>query len=273
MKKYFSILLASACFLILQCSEEDPVIPGKVQKYPDSLGTEWEYSTVMIMQIYDTSAQIIQTDTLIFENTIVKIVKKNDTVGVYQNLILFESYEESTPENKGKHWYSNSETDMSGIAYSNAGASRSLTPKISNGRYLTFEEFKLLINSPEQRMISASPEFISDSIYYYGIPRKALEYPLAVNHRWVELQSPWHRERYVARTTSLQFNGQLINCYEIKVDWPDFQIDFNDYINLQIGLLRREIIADSVLFSDPINPDSGSFGKISEYSVLLRKSN
>jgi hypothetical protein len=270
MKKIIIASLLVSFILLISCSEDNPTTSGNIKKYPDSLGTEWEYGTIMIFEFYDSTAQIIETDTLDVSNTIVKIIKTNDSLGVYKELTLFESYDVSSPENKGKHWYSNTDSDLSAIAYSNAGSARFLVPKITNRRYLTFEELKSIINSPDQNLISAKSESISDTILFYDVPRKALAYPLAVNQHWVELETPWYRERYVERSITLNFNGRTVKCYEIKVNWPDFKIEINDYVNLNIGLLRRDIIADSVLFTDPSSPDSGRFGRYYESSNLVR---
>jgi len=270
MKKIIVISILFVFCHLISCSEDNPTNSSVSKKYPNSVGSEWEYGTIMIFEFYDSTAQIIETDTIDLSNTIVKIVKTNDSLGVYKELTLFESYDVSSPEYKGKHWYSNTDTDLSAIAYSNAGSARFIVPKITSRKYLTFNELKSIINSPDQNLFSAKSESVSDTILFYDVPRKALAYPLAVNQHWVELETPWYRERYIERSVTLNFNGRVIKCYEIKVNWPDFKIEINDYVNLNIGLLRRDIISDSVLFTDPSSPDSGRFGRYYESSNLVR---
>lgn len=256
--------------LTFNCSEDNPIIPTKHLRYPDSLGIQWEYNTTMVIEHYDTLGNIISTETLDFGNTVVKIIKINDTLGLYNNLIKFETYDLSTPANMSYHWYSNTDTAFIAVAYLNAGSSQLVYPKINVNRYLTFEELKDLINSPEQNFFSLSSEIISDSIIYEP-HRKVIAYPLAINKRWVELIQPWYRERFVDKIVNVNFNGQFVSCYGIKVDWPGFNnIEFNDFVSLTHGLVKREILADSILFTDPVNPDSGGFGKVSTYSNLVR---
>jgi len=269
----YILFFSLALFIVFNsCNESeqgiDPPLGGT--KYPTKLNTRWEYNTTTTIEYYDTTGQISGTETLDYGNTVVKIIKINDTLGLYNNLIKFETYDLSTPANIGYHWYSNTDTAFIAVAYLNAGPSQWVIPKINVNRYLTFEELKDLINSPEQNFFSLSSEIISDSIIYETY-RKVLAYPLAIKKRWVELIQPWYRERFVDKIVNVNFNGQFVSCYGIKVDWPGFKnIELNDFVSLTHGLVRREILADSITITDPVHPDSGLFGRISSYSNLVR---
>jgi len=270
--KYTFFFSLAILIIFNSCNESeqgiDPPLGGT--KYPTKLNTRWEYNTTTTIEYYDSTGHISGTETLDYGNTVVKIIKINDTLGLYNNLVKFETYDLSTPANIGYYWYSNTDTAFTAVAYLNAGPSQWVIPKINVNRYLTFEELKDLINSPEQNSLSNPSLIISDSIIY-ETHRKVLAYPLAINKRWVELISPFFRERYVDKIVNVNFNGQPINCYEIKVDWSGFnKIEINDFVSLTHGLVRREILADSITITDPVHPDSGLFGRISSYSNLVR---
>ncbi len=272
--KFFNFLFLLLLISYGGCNELGPGFgiksPGNT--YPTNLYSEWEYNTKYTIQYYDSIGNIIDTETIELGNSVVRVTKTSDTVGTYKNLIKFESYDVSTPWNKGYNWYSNNESEFLIIAYLNAGSAQSITPKVGHKKYLTHDEFKSLINFSEHSYLALPTDESSDSILYFDPPRRVLAYPLSVNRRWIELINPWYRERYVDKNETLEFNGQPVNCFKIKIDWNEFRnIEFNDYISLELGLIKREIISDSVLFiSDPNYPDSGIFGRIYQVSDLIR---
>lgn len=270
MKKIIFVLFFVSIFFYISCSEDDSTNPTTLKKYPTELGNEWEYNTKMTIEYYDTSGNIIDQETLDLGNTIVKIIKENDTLGIYKNLVKFECYDLQTQNYKNYNWYSNSDSGLTIIAYSNAGSSQWVWPKINSQRYITIKELLSIIKSPDLDIFTFSTSNTMDSIYYYEIPRQVLAYPLTINKRWVELVYPWYRERYVARIFQEIFQGQALRCYVIKVYWSDYDIEINDYISLEKGLIKREILADSIIISDPISPDSGGFGRFSSYSNLVK---
>ena len=256
------------CFII-GCSDDDPTNTTALKKYPTQLGNEWEYNTTMTLEYYDTLGNIIDTDNIDLGNTIAKIIATNDTLSQYQNLLKYECYDVQTPNYKNYNWYSNSDSALKIIAYSGPGSSQWVIPKINDRRYFTLEELLSIIKSPVPNFFTGSTPNQMDSIQYYEIPRVALVYPLTINKRWVELVYPWYRERYVDKIVTKFFHGQATKCYIIKVDWSDFDIEINDYISLDKGLIEREILADSIIITTPTNPDSGGFGRYSSYSNLV----
>jgi hypothetical protein len=242
-----------------------------IAKYPASLNSEWEYISISTIDYYDSTGKIERTVTVDSSNTIIRVLKTNDSLGIFKNLILFECYNLSTPFNRSRHWYSNSDTGFISIAYSNIGAANTVIPKFSYGkRYLTLEELKSIINAPEQNFLSLPSEVYSDSIQYYEIPRKVLVYPLEIGKRWVELVLPWYRERYVDKILKLSLQGESVSCYEVKTDWLGYRTEFNDFVSLNKGLIKREVISDSVIVVTQENPEGIGFGKISEFINLVR---
>ncbi|HSP88885.1 MAG TPA: hypothetical protein VLN45_12180 [Ignavibacteriaceae bacterium] len=271
MKNIFFSLSILMSVLISGCKDlgQGVDIPPNQNKYPANLNMEWEYVTTRIIEYYDTLGNISNTDTTLLGNTIIKVIGINDTLATLSNLIKFESYDISTPENKNYCWYSNSDTGFIAIAYLNPGSTQFVLPKTKEKPYLTFDELSAIINSTEQNLFPLTSKVFSDSVQYYEIPRKVLAYPLSINKRWIELILPFYRERYVDGMVNINFNGQSINCYKVKVDW-EYKIELNDFINLNDGLVKREIVADSIMFTSEINPDSGGFGNIIDISNLVR---
>jgi hypothetical protein len=270
MKKIIWLVFLISLFLVFGCSEDNPTNPSETGKYPTELNMQWEYSSTMIIEYYNSIGYIADKETLDLGNTIVRIININDSLDAYYELVKFESYDLLTSDQKKSDWYSNSDSGLTLIAYSNAGATQPVIPKIQGKRYITFNELISIIESPEHGIFSFSTSSPTDSIYYYEIPRRALAYPLTVNKRWVELVYLWYRERYVEKIVQGFFQGEATKCYVVKVNWPGFDIAFNDYISLDKGLMKREILADSIIITDPSNPDSGGFGRISNYSNLVR---
>jgi len=272
MKKIIFVFVLVFFTFLVSCNEDEPINTTTLKKYPTKANMEWEYTTATILDYYDTLGHIINTETFDYGNTIVKIIDTDVSLGIYSNLIKFECYDVQTSNSKSYNWYSNSDTAFKLIAYSNAGSSQLVYPKVRNRRYLTLEELHLMIKLTNPVI----PAFLNlnpvDSILYYEIPRQVLAYPLSLNKRWVELEYPWYRERYVSKVVQVMFQGQALRCFVIKVDWPDFDIEINDYISLDKGLIEREILADSIIITEPISPDSGRFGRISTNSNLVRLS-
>ena len=269
MKKIFISILFVFCLLI-SCGDDNPTNNSGVEKYPTKLNMEWEYNTNTVIEYYDTLGNIIDSDNLDIGNTIAKIINTKETLNSYKNLVKFECYDVQTLNNKNYDWYANSDSGLFLVAYSNAGSTQWVIPKINSSRYLTIDELFSIIKSPAPDFLTSSTSNPMDSIIYYTIPRQALAYPLTINKSWIELVYPWYRERYVEKIVTEFFQGQPVKCYIIKVNWSGYDIEINDYISLEKGLIKREILADSVIITTPANPESGGFGRISSYSNLVR---
>ena len=176
----------------------------------------------------------------------------------------------SDTEYKNYDWYANSDSGLFLVAYSNASSTQWIIPKINSPDILQLMNYFYLSNLLLLIFLQPQSSNPMDSIIYYNVPRQSLAYPLTINKSWVELVNPWYRERYVEKIVTEFFQGQPVKCCIIKVNWPGYDIEINDYISLEKGLIKREILADSVIITTPANPDSGGFGRISSYSNLVR---
>lgn len=271
MSKIFS--LVSILFFLVSCEQNIFEGENTTTKYPDNIGHEWEYNTVWKLEYYDTTGQIVSATTEQTENTIIRIVKDRDVISSYNNLILFESYDLSSTHNVNKIWYLNADSGLFAIAYSNPGASQPVLPKQG---ILTSQQFKNLIKTVGKYPGYFDPfnplNQLADSIQYYIPPRKVLMYPLKIGSQWIELTEPFYRERFINRQQIINTNRKDYLCYKIesKWDWVP-NLKFTDYIDLNAGLVMREIVADSVGSVLPGSPDIVGYFKSTSISMLVRE--
>jgi hypothetical protein len=64
--------------------------------------------------------------------------------------------------------------------------------------------------------------------------------------------------------------GKQFPCYEVKVNWPNYRTEFNDYVSLDAGLIKREIISDSVMIGNEYGDPLG-YMKAHTTSTLIRR--
>jgi hypothetical protein len=269
MKKIMIFSLLIFFSLLISCSQDNPTTSGNIKKYPDSLGTEWEYHTTFYLVYYDTSGNITGKDTLDIGNTIAKVEKTNDTLGSYTDLTLFTSFDVATPQNIGKYWYRNIDRGLYSVAYTSAGSSQPILPK---GKVADFIESLI-----KQIKISVTPlspgiqfGIRSDSLYFNDPPRKVLKYPLIVGSNWVEMTTPFHREKFVNKQENITTPIGTYKTYVVESIMTDFtNITYIDYINLDIGLLLREVTVDSMILLGQ-NLDTLGFSDFRSISELVR---
>jgi hypothetical protein len=265
---FFIILLG---IYLTGCKDSGTQVQGSVPiTYPASLNNEWEYQTITAISYYNHTGGIDSTSYENSDNSIIRVIKTDDSLKSYKRLIKFESYEKLSSSDITYSWYQNSDTSFISIAYFNPSDSKIEPKKNLNNHYLTLAEFKKInyLILPEFGMPDKT---LSDSIQYYDIPRKVLTYPLSIGATWVELYTPYYREKYVNNYVQTNALNQQFGCYEIKVRWPGWRTELNDYISLNSGLIKRELIADSLQITGEGNPFGNGFAKIHTTSTLIRK--
>lgn len=271
-KLFFSLPIL---FLLIGCekvvnSGNFPTYP----KYPTKLNNEWEYNTIFSFEYYDSTGNIDSSSIIDLGNTICKITNVNDTIGNFSKLVLFEEYDVATLDNIHKTWYVNADSGLYAVAYSNPGASQIIIPK-QNLKDLEF--FKQLVKS-----VGLSPNFnfnsdysnqLIDSIQYYTHPRRVLAYPVKIGSQWIELVEPFYRMRFIRKQEIININGTDYNCFKVESHWTwdwNWGLIFNDYIDLRTGLIKREIISDSLEIISPNSPYPEGYLKITSVSELVR---
>jgi len=239
--------------------------------YPTGLNNEWEYQTVTAISYYNKSGGIDSATYDNSDNSIIRVIKTDDSLKNYKGLVKFASYEKLSSNNITYSWYQNSDTSFLSIAYLNPSGGTIEPKRNLNNHYLTVAEFKKInyLILPE---IGIPEKTLLDSIQYYDTPRKVLAYPLSVGHTWVELYTPFYRERYINNYVAVSAINQQFDCYEVKINWSgyNYNTEFNDYVSLSSGLIKREIISDSVMFINEYGDITG-FGKFHTTSTLVRK--
>jgi hypothetical protein len=248
--------------------------PENNLRYPDKLNRMWEYYTIFQIEYYDSTGSIFKTDTLFTASSFVKVISISDSLGDYKDLTVFESYGINS-EVKGTTWYLNSDNSFSVIAYYNPAFTQWVLPKSSGTkRRYTLEEIKTIFRTSGLNKLIYFNTINSDSIQYHNPPRKVLEYPLYIGKSWTEISNQdFVRQRYVSSIENIIYNGMPVQCYLIKINWPQFNdIQINDFISLNMGLIKREIFVDSLVITSIENPDSIGLARVSEFSNLVRMS-
>jgi hypothetical protein len=172
LKRIIPFFLAIAS--LLGCEDKNREVFEKIQAYPVSLGNEWRYSSVSILNIYESSVsnKIIDADTVIrFTN--VKIEKDtvlNDTMSVLQ----FSSRNDGKTTIRKQYYFVDS-LGLKVYAYSNGG-SHDFAKKDTK----SIEKAELFS--------SAFPDpFLTSDIDFSVIepaPRLNLKYPLELYSKW-----------------------------------------------------------------------------------------
>jgi len=267
----FKTYLAFAFLSILLIScDKGTTNPDPISYYPIALNNEWEYSTIIGTEYYDTLGNIknIVTDTV--GNTLVRIESVSDTLTDFNKLIRFVAYQSGTFSGKSTTWYENKNDGLYAIAYKNAGATQMVIPKVISGkRYLSLDNLKQvgLFLDFNLRLNKAA----DDTVLYWHPARKALAYPLKVGSTWNELENPFYRDRIVESKENININWNNYSVYKIGSTWRDFNnVVFNDYVSTKYGLIYREFIADSTIGISQGGNEIG-FVKFTSYSKLIRK--
>lgn len=267
-------LLSILAILIILTACEESVNSGDIpnySKYPVELNKEWEYNTIIKFEYYDSTGHIDSTEIWDIGNTICKITNLSDSIGNFSNLVLFEEYDFATPQYVNKMWYLNADSGLYAIAYANPGNSQIIVPKMNfNSRTDLINFIKTIGLNPASYAGGGFNIALSDSIQYYTYPRKVFQYPIRLGERWVELIEPFYRERFIAKKENISINGVTYSCFKVESDW-NWDIIFNDYINLKSGLLMREIFSDSVAIINDNSPDPVGYYRLSSISKLVRE--
>lgn len=269
MKKLY--ILTALIFIFFGCEKLVNVgdIPSNA-KYPTDFGREWEYNNVWKFEFYDSLGHVDSTSIIDMGNTIVKVTKHNEVVGSYTDLIRFESYDLVTPQNIDKMWYSNADSGFYAVAYQNPGSAQTVLPKQNIKTLEDLKKIIKLIGILPATYERSNPSFqISDTIQFYSPVRKVISYPLYIGARWTELIQPFYRERFVNKQQIVNVNGKNYLCFKIESQW-DWDVEFTDYIDLNSGLVLREIVADSMAQITPGYPDPVGYFKLTTVSKLVR---
>jgi len=267
--RVFLLSVFVSSLLLWGCKENKTgiVIPENVEKYPTALNTEWEYETTTYIAKYDDNGNRGR-DSLAWpiSKSLVRITSMQDSVYSETNLIRF-NFGANSEYSSGIHWYRNNDHSFELIAYS--GHERERVTPIKKRNSLEFLKYFFNNLSPDGVIFSPN-----DSIYINK--RTVLEYPLTVGKSW-DIYGAFNFSitKTVVEKTQLFYNSSKVECFNIKSVYNSIGgIDEHDYISLELGLLRRETIIDSIEITTMENPNgTGEFIRYKSTSTLIRKSN
>jgi len=241
------LFILSLAFLF-SCDKYDRVNFAKIESYPTKTGTEWNYSSVSVLKIFESASleKVIDYDTLIF-NIKVKIEKDtllNDTMLVKQ----FSSKAEEADFTSMEYFFVDSE-GLKAYAYSNP----TLHVFVKKHSF-TYRKLNLLspgLYDPEPLTIEED-----DLHVYQPFPRLNLKLPLELNSKWtyVNTYAPMHLQidKEIIGQEVVKINNTSYNCY--KIQWIYIDNVFFDGIKIydwisNKGLIKRQAIYEPTLFS------------------------
>lgn len=272
MGKYqiFTFLLLVLILSFIACSERSGRFVDP-RHYPFEMPSEWEYNTTYVIENYDSSGNLSEPDTIITENTIVQIVSDNDSLGIYKNLYRLKSTDLSNPQFSENVWYLDADSGLYIVAYSFAGSSQPVLPKEKYNSEL--EVIRNVLCKLETKYFSLKITSANEDSIIYENPRKILKYPIYVGSNWQEMKTPFLIERTVKETRQIVLNIGIFNCMRINrtSNEPFWKhVTYDDYIDLNIGLILREMVVDSL--PRTIEPgDTIGYFKVNSISKLIRK--
>ncbi|HED07593.1 MAG TPA: hypothetical protein ENI57_05705 [Ignavibacteria bacterium] len=272
-KKFLIVLFLS--FLIISCNnstEPEPTINSPINNnfYPVALNHEWEYSTTDKIEYYDTLGNIKNTEVLNLGNTIVRIEALKDNLGnSYKNLIRFESFKVTQPNQKDKTWFEKKDDGLYIVAFQHVSTSQTTIRKINRGgKYMNMDVLKRINLFLDFNLYNKTR---NNLILIWGRTRKVLNYPIEVGNYWNDYNIPFYKNRSVETKEKININGNIYTVYKIGAFGDDIDFELNDYISIKYGLVMREVLADSVAILAPNSDDILGFAKMRRISKLVRR--
>lgn len=245
-KIYFVLLIGAV--ILSACSEKssNPIDPPH---YPVDMNSTLEYETRLFIQYYDSTGNLFDPETIFTDYALVQVLNSNDTLDNYTNLYSLISFEKNFPANNTRIWYLDSDSGFYAIAYSSTGTFHNVLPKQGGNTVVDYVKSKLQhIESPY--FVLKNNSAINDSIYLYEKPVKLFMYPIVVGSRWIEANEFIKIERVVSGYKRIDVAAGNFRCYEIKriINDPAFiNLSSVEYVDLNIGLIKRQIVADSMM--------------------------
>lgn len=265
------IFIWISIFTAVSCSEKSTNFID-THHYPFEKTSLLEYNSVLFIQFYDSTGNLnVPTDSFSV-NSIVQLLSDTASIGSYTNLYLLKSFEVDEPNRMFKSWYHDSDAGLYTVAYSTTGIVAGVLPKQQTNILpeLLSDKLKKLNMS---YFVLNNFENTEDSIYVLDEPRKILSYPLFSGSRWFEIIDPIQIERMVTDKKTIDVSAGTFTCYKISrvLKDPAFRnLSMFDYIDLNIGLVKRELVSDSMITVNEFGDTTGFF-KFSTISELVRK--
>lgn len=257
----FNSLFIFVFIFLISCTSNDP--DNNSSEYPLRIGNSWEYSTRTIQNIYDDSL-LIFSDTS-FSNSTVEVEGIEEVIPWYNAYVVHQTtLSDLFGSAEGYNYYHVSGDDLFLIAY--RGSSFLAMPKVSTNEVYSFNGYKFSNFNEFRNKLEFSSNILavnSDSLIIEEQFPLVYDYPLESHKQWTyrEFGFPtWRINKVVNMITSITVPAGTFDCYEIiwlydldnDSNW-DNDIIIVDYVG-DIGLVKREIRSNNVIFTDPENP-------------------
>ena len=250
------------------------------ETYPLAQGNTWNYQrSIKFTNIQPGSLTGRFIDTLITENITVRSLGNYKLLGLFDTILLTESFTDSfitNPRYIGRSYYANNADGLFLYGYSGTGLSM---PK-STGSFLQlnghlFRNIEELLGYLEMNRILSIPQRM-DSVYLEVPPKKVVEYPIQTGHLWI------YREAGDPFRIGKQFSGEDIITVEAgtflvyHLEWLyDLDNDgmWDEDIRIvdeyaAIGMVKRTITINDIKITDEYLNVLGSYTYL-EISELL----
>ena len=268
--KLRNLLLFGAILVLLGCKNA-PTGPGWIQDLSLGLNAEARYSWSVVEADSLSDTIVVATDTLQ-----TRVAAVDDIVGAYTGLIRMEAY--SVPHYIGttKVWYKQYPDSLVEVAYSTAGATSVVLPKMAGrssigSRILTrgngdYVRLPLLIRWILER------RGIEDTTIERTDKRIVYRYPLSVGASWTSFSDPFLQTREVEDYETVTAGDQTFWCARIRTRLPliDPDVEWFDYVSAG-GLVRRVVYYPAMQVTSSDNPDGpGQIVSITESLNLIQ---
>ena len=101
-------------------------------------------------------------------------------------------------------------------------------------------------------------------------PRQVIRYPLSVGMNWIEEVEPDYSVRKVISLENVLVAGKNYMCYKLESKKDSLKILTYDHINFDVGLVKRVVIKDSLIYGNL--QTQWRYAKVTTSSNLIRHS-
>ncbi len=265
MKKYLSLSLLAAVFIV-SCKDEQTISgPSTLQAIPFLLGSE---------NIYSWSATLDSAGTVFFnanDSISIRIISVSEKIGNYTNVALLEGHSLLNSGGSVKVWYLPTQDSLAEIAYSGAGRLPVVMPK---GEKRSSGYSELILPYSIRKVMSLKSRTI-DSVLWRDDPRVVYKFPLETGKKWTSFRTPFHQTRTVEGYELVSVTAGNFLCAKIKTDiiWnitPDTALTWYDYVSAE-GLISRKIEWKNIRMTDENVNELGYFNSTEQMELVSRK--
>lgn len=255
--RVFLLAVCTGLLLVNGCKESTSGIQlqNTSQKYPFTQNAEWTYDQYLYWGVYNTHKEIISDSLYKSATTIVKVINMDDSLPGLPHLVKVNksaTYVSSPTVYHQTNWYSS--TDSALYLVASTGYSLESLPKIQH-RKEYYSKWRSTIND------EFAPGRIEDTTYF-NLNWKILALPFQIGSKWlVKFQSEYLIKTVLSQDYSMNPPLGNVRTFLIKTESPGNSNGWIlESVNLNEGLLLKEMVSDSLLLTDPDSSEPVGFG-------------